>query len=94
MGKGMGCLVSGLTGIGYLGNGLLFLLIEWSFIAESWVQFFNPFLHLQVLIVMLLTPFFWLMTGLILVGVLIEKLAGSAGESTVLVMEESPYEDH
>lgn len=73
--KGLGCVATGLSAIGYLGNLLLFTLIEWSFIVDNWLQFFNPILHFQVLITMLITPFFWMMTGLILLGMVIAKLA-------------------
>lgn len=83
MRKGLGCLAAGLQGVAALGNFLLFTLIEWSYIVGTWIHFFNPFLHIRVIITMLITPFFWLMVGLYFVGVLIEKAAGPAGEEIV-----------
>lgn len=80
MNNGVGCLASGLQTVAFLGNGLLFLLIEWSFIAGNWLHFFNPILHIQVILIMLITPFFWLLTGVGVVGVVLERLAGGEDE--------------
>jgi hypothetical protein len=55
-------------GLGYLGNGILFFYIEWSFLRQSFVQVFNPLLHLQVLGVLLTTPFFWVFLAMAVVG--------------------------
>jgi len=57
-----------LWGLGYLGNGILFLYIEWSFLRQSFVQVFNPFLHLQVLGVLLTTRLFWIFLAMAIVG--------------------------
>lgn len=57
-----------LWGLGYLGNGILFLYIEWSFLRQSFVQVLNPFLHLQVFGVLLTTPLFWVFLTLAVVG--------------------------
>jgi hypothetical protein len=57
-----------LWGLGYLGNGILFLYIEWSFLRESFVQVFNPLLHLQVLRVLLTSPYFWVFLAMAVVG--------------------------
>lgn len=57
-----------LRGIGYLGNGILFLYVEWKFLRQSFVQIFNPLLHLQVLGVVLTSPLFWIFLVLALVG--------------------------
>lgn len=59
---------SALWGLGYLGNGVLFLYVEWSFLRQSFVQVFNPFLHLQVLGVLLTTPLFWIFLAMAVVG--------------------------
>lgn len=40
--------------------GLMSVYFEWLFISESFWQLFNPFLHLQVAISLLLAPGFWL----------------------------------
>ena len=57
-----------LWGLGYLGNGILFLYIEWSFVRQSFIQVFNPFLQLQVVGVLLTTPLFWVFLAIALVG--------------------------
>jgi len=57
-----------LWGLGCLENGILFLYIEWSFLRQSFVQIFNPLLHLQVLGVLLTTPFFWVFLAMAVVG--------------------------
>jgi len=57
-----------LWGFGYLGNGILFLYIEWSFVRQSFIQVFNPFLQLQILRVLLTTPLFWVFLAMALVG--------------------------
>lgn len=57
-----------LWGLSYLGNGILFLYIEWSFLRESFVQVFNPSLHLQVFGVLLTTPLFWIFLAMAVVG--------------------------
>lgn len=57
-----------LWGLGYLGNGILFLYIEWSFVRQSFIQLFNPFLQLQVVEVLLTTPLFWVFLAMALVG--------------------------
>jgi WYL domain len=57
-----------LWGLGYLGNGILFLYVEWSFLRQSFVQVFNPLLHLQVLGVLLTTPLFWVFLAMAVVG--------------------------
>lgn len=57
-----------LWGLGNLGNGILFLYIEWRFLRQSFVQIFNPLLHLQVLGVLLTTPFFWVFLAMAVVG--------------------------
>ncbi len=57
-----------LWSLGYLGNGILFLYIEWSFLRQSFVQVFNPLLHLQVLGVLLTTPLFWIFLAMAVVG--------------------------
>ncbi len=59
---------STLWGLGYLGNGILFLYIEWSFLRQSFVQIFNPFLHLQVFGVLITTPLFWVFLAMAMVG--------------------------
>ena len=54
--------------IGYLGNGILFLYVEWTYLHQSFVQIFNPLLHLQVLAILLTTPLFWLFLAMALLG--------------------------
>jgi predicted DNA-binding transcriptional regulator YafY len=57
-----------LWGLGYLGNGILFLYVEWTFLRQSFIQLFNPLLHLQVLGVLLATPLFWMFLAMAVVG--------------------------
>ena len=57
-----------LWGLGYLGNGILFISIEWSFLQQSFVQIFNPFLHLQVFGVLLTARLFWVFLTMAVVG--------------------------
>ena len=54
--------------IGYVGNGILFLYIEWSYLRQGWVQIFNPFLHVQVLLTLLSTQLFWIWSAMAIVG--------------------------
>jgi hypothetical protein len=53
---------------GYLGNGILFLFVEWSFIHRNFIQIFNPLLQLQVLAAVLSTPLFWIFLVMALIG--------------------------
>lgn len=53
---------------GYIGNGILFLYIEWSLLRQGFIQVFNPFLHLQVLVILLTNPIFWVFLAMALVG--------------------------
>jgi|688.fasta_scaffold294687_2 hypothetical protein len=54
--------------IGYVGNGLLFLYVEWIYLRQSWIQIFNPFLQIQVLSTLLSTPLFWLLLAMAVLG--------------------------
>ncbi|WP_353259857.1 hypothetical protein [Prochlorothrix hollandica] len=64
----MQTLFSILWGMGYLGNGILFLYIEWTYLRQNFYQIFNPFLHLQVLGTLLITPLFWFFLGMVVLG--------------------------
>ncbi len=57
-----------LRGFGYLGNGILFVSIEWSFLQQSFVQIFNPSLHLKVFGVLLTAHLFWVLLTMAVVG--------------------------
>ena len=54
--------------VGYLGNGMLFLYVEWTYLRQSFVQIFNPLLHLQVLGTLLTIPLFWFFLAIGLLG--------------------------
>jgi hypothetical protein len=54
--------------VGYGGLTLLFLWVEWLYISNNWVQFFNPFLHLEVLWYMIKQPLTWILLVLSAVG--------------------------
>lgn len=55
-------------GVGYLGNGILFLYVERTYLRQSFVQIFNPLLHLQVLGTLLTIPLFWIFLVMAVVG--------------------------
>ena len=61
-------LFSVLWGVGYLGNGILILYVEWTYLRRSFIQVFNPFLHLQVLGTLLTIPLFWIFLTMAVVG--------------------------
>ncbi|MGI6570028.1 MAG: hypothetical protein ACOX27_03045 [Caldicoprobacterales bacterium] len=54
--------------MGYIGNGLLFLYIEWLYIREDLIQIINPLLHFQVIFTLLKTPLFWILIVVTLLG--------------------------
>jgi len=47
---------------------MLFLYVEWTYLRQSFVQIFNPFLHLQVLGTLLTIPLFWIFLAMALLG--------------------------
>jgi hypothetical protein len=53
---------------GYVGNGLLFLYIEWTYISQSFLNLFNPLLHFQVLWSVLTSPIFWVLLVFTVIG--------------------------
>jgi hypothetical protein len=57
-----------LWGLGYLGNAILFISIEWSFLQQSFIQIFNPLLHLQVFGILLTARLFWVFLTMAVVG--------------------------
>lgn len=57
-----------LWGAGFIGNALLFLYVEWSYLRLSFLQFFNPFLHLEVLLTLVRMPLFWVLTVITFLG--------------------------
>ncbi len=59
-----------LWGLGYLGNAILFISIEWSFLQQSFIQIFNPLLHLQVFGILLTAHLFWVFLTMAVVGFL------------------------
>ena len=63
--------------IGLIGNSPLFLYMEWTFLWQDVVHMFNPFLHLQILGVLLATPLFWVLLGVTVVALLGAKAAGN-----------------
>ncbi|BAU12050.1 hypothetical protein LEP3755_25780 [Leptolyngbya sp. NIES-3755] len=58
-----------LSSVGYVGNGILFFYIEWTFLRQNFIQILNPLLHLQVLSVLLTTPLFWAFLAMSFLGV-------------------------
>jgi hypothetical protein len=61
-------LFSVLWRLGYLGNGILFLYIEWTYLRQGFAQIFNPILHLQILGTLLITPLFWIFLVVAVLG--------------------------
>ncbi|MEO1428765.1 MAG: hypothetical protein AAFS12_01565 [Cyanobacteria bacterium J06632_19] len=61
-------LFTALWGLGYLGNGILFISIEWSFLQQNFIQIFNPLLHFQVFGVLLTAHLFWAFLTMAVVG--------------------------
>jgi hypothetical protein len=55
-------------GLGYLGNGILFLYVVWGFLWQSFVQIFNPLVYFQVFWVLITTPLFWVFLAMAVVG--------------------------
>ena len=66
--KALAWLFGLMYGAGFIANGLLFLFVEWSYLRESFIQMFNPFLHFQVLVTLITMPLFWLLTAVTVVG--------------------------
>lgn len=54
--------------LGYLGNGVLFVYTEWIILQKSFIQILNPYIHFQVLIILLSTPLFWIFLSMAIVG--------------------------
>ena len=48
-------------GLGYVGNGIFFLYVEWKTLSRSFWQLFNPLFHLEVVITVLTAPLFWIL---------------------------------
>jgi len=78
--------------VGYVGNGTLFLYVEWTYLRQGFVQIFNPFLHLQVLGTLLTTPLFWIFLAMALLGyyatISIEKRLKRNGQHNELTEEQ------
>lgn len=47
--------------IGFIGNGILFMYVEWTYIRQSFFNMINPLIHSQVMITLLTTPLFWIL---------------------------------
>ena len=54
--------------LGYLGNGFLFVYTEWIILQKSFIQILNPYIHFQVLVILLSTPLFWIFLSMAVVG--------------------------
>ncbi len=53
---------------GVIGNGLLFSYVEWSYLRQSFLQVFNPLLHLYVVLTLVMMPLFWILTTVTVCG--------------------------
>jgi len=74
--------------IGYVGNGILFLYTYWMYIkvymqvnlASALINLINPFFHLNVIIIYLTMPLFWILFTITIVGlVVVQKLDDTGG---------------
>ncbi|WP_271255057.1 WYL domain-containing protein [Pseudanabaena sp. Chao 1811] len=54
--------------LGYLGNGVLFIYTEWIILQKNFIQILNPYIHFQVLLILLSTPLFWIFLSMAVVG--------------------------
>ena len=74
-----------------IGSGILVLYVEWSYLRQSFLQMFNPFFHLKVIITILSMPLFWFLLAVILMGAMglraleKRKLAVASIWATVIV---------
>ena len=57
-----------LYGAGFIGNGLLFLYVEWGYLRQNFLQMLNPLLHLQVVVTLVTMPLFWILTAVTFLG--------------------------
>jgi len=78
--------------LGYLGNTVLFVYTEWSILQKSFIQILNPYIHFQVLVILLSDPLFWIFLSMAVIGhyavVNIEKnLLKSVKQSQVKIKE-------
>lgn len=48
-------------GVVFVGNGIPFVYVEWSYLRQSFLQLFNPNLHLQVVVTLLTLPLLWIL---------------------------------
>jgi predicted DNA-binding transcriptional regulator YafY len=54
--------------LGCLGNGFLFIYIEWSILQKNFLQILNPSIHFQVLGLLIANPWFWIFLTMAIVG--------------------------
>ncbi len=74
-----------LYGVGYIGNSWLFLATVWSYLGEnlplSLIQIINPLMYLGVILSLLASPAFWLLTGATILGLVGSQRLANAEES-------------
>lgn len=66
--KILGYLFMGLGFIGYAGNGLLMMYIEYLYIRADWFNLFNPLIHLMVLWDLVRMPLAWILLAFAAIG--------------------------
>jgi len=54
--------------IGFIGNGILFMYIEWMYIRQNFFNIINPLIYPQVMITLLTTPLFWILLAIAISG--------------------------
>lgn len=69
--------------VGFAGNALLFLYVEWLYVRENLLHLINPLLQFQVILTLLAMPLFWVFAVLAtveyLVGAALERSSGPGG---------------
>ncbi len=68
--RALGWLFAAMNVLGYIGQGTLFLLIEYAYIRQNWTFIFNPLGYIQTLVTMLTLPTFWLFLAMAVFGYL------------------------
>ena len=72
-------LLNGLGGIlkysGAAAGAILFGYYDYMFLCESWLSLLNPFIYLQVMYLMIITPAAWIMVAVSVIGAGMQVIA-------------------
>jgi hypothetical protein len=61
--------------LAFSGNALLFVYVEWSYLRQSFLQVFNPFLHIEVVLTLITLPLFWILLAVTALGLFAMKVS-------------------